>query len=86
MKVIVVQLGLYDFCNAENANRIMESSHKNEIYSIMQNVIEFSKMWMNKSKVGLHSLLRYGLVSVNIEFAKERHLNKVCKIKVEFNF
>ncbi len=55
MKVIVVQLGVYDFCNADNANRTMESSHKNEMYNIMKNVIEFGKMWMNKSKVGLHT-------------------------------
>ncbi len=40
-------LGPYDFRDAENADGIAESSHKNGIYSLMQNVTEFVKVWMN---------------------------------------
>ncbi len=40
------------FLNVENMDRITDSSHKNWIYSIMQNVMEFAKFWMDTSKVG----------------------------------
>ncbi len=40
-------LGPYDFRDAENADGIVESSHKNGIYSLTQNVTEFVKVWMN---------------------------------------
>ncbi len=40
-------LGPYDFCDAENADGIAESSHKNGIYSLTWNVTEFVKVWMN---------------------------------------
>ncbi len=36
-------LGHYDFCDAENMDGIMESTHKNRIYCIKQNVMEFAK-------------------------------------------
>lgn len=45
----------YDFHDAENAERIMESSNKNGVYCITQNVVEFAKFWMDKLKVGQHS-------------------------------
>ncbi len=37
----------YDFRDAENADGIAESSPKNWIYSLMQNVTECVKVWMN---------------------------------------
>lgn len=40
--------GPYDFCDVD---RIIESSHKNRIYSIIQNVMEFDTFWINKLKV-----------------------------------
>ncbi len=40
-------VGPYDFHDAENTDRIAESSHKNGIYSLMRNVTEFVKVWMN---------------------------------------
>ncbi len=40
-------LGPYDFRDAENVDRIAESSHKNGIYSLTRNVMEFVKVWMN---------------------------------------
>ncbi len=40
-------VGPYDFHDAENADGISESSHKNGIYSLMRNVTEFVKVWMN---------------------------------------
>ncbi len=40
-------VGPYDFHDAENADGIAESSHKNGIYSLTQNVTEFVKVWMN---------------------------------------
>ncbi len=40
-------LGPYDFRNAESADGIVESSHKNRIYSLTRNVTEFIKVWMN---------------------------------------
>jgi len=40
-------LGPYDFRNAQSADRIAESSHKNRIYSLTRNVTEFIKVWMN---------------------------------------
>ncbi len=43
----VSQLGLYDFRNAENADGIAESSHKNGIYSLTRKVTEFVKVWIN---------------------------------------
>ncbi len=36
-------VGPYDFQILENMDGITESSHKNGIYCIMQNVIEFTK-------------------------------------------
>ncbi len=51
----LIRLGLYDFRNAENADGIAESSHKNGIYSLTRNVIEFVKVWMNSSKVGYYT-------------------------------
>ncbi len=41
------QVGPYDFRDAENADGITESSHKNGIYSLPLNVTEFVKVWMN---------------------------------------
>ncbi len=40
-------LGPYDFRDAENADGIAESSHKNRIYSLTWNVMEFVKVWIN---------------------------------------
>ncbi len=40
-------VGPYDFRDAENADGIAESSHKNGIYSLMWNVTEFVKVRMN---------------------------------------
>ncbi len=40
-------VGPYDFRDAENADGIAESSHKNGIYSLMRNVAEFVRVWMN---------------------------------------
>ncbi len=37
-------LGPYDFRDAENADGITESSHKNRIYSLTRNVTEFVKV------------------------------------------
>ncbi len=37
----------YDFRDAENADGIAESSHKNGIYSLARNVTEFVKVWIN---------------------------------------
>ncbi len=37
----------YDFLDAENADGIAESSHKNGTYSLVRNVTEFVKVWMN---------------------------------------
>ncbi len=51
----LIRLGLYDFRNAENADGIAESSHKNGIYSLTRNVMEFVKVWMNSSKVGYYT-------------------------------
>ncbi len=34
---------------------IAESSHKNGIYCITQNVMEFSNFWMDKSKIGQYT-------------------------------
>ncbi len=34
----------YDFHDAENADGISESSHKNRIYSVTRNVMEFAKV------------------------------------------
>ncbi len=34
----------YDFRDAENADGISESSHKNRIYSVTRNVMEFAKV------------------------------------------
>ncbi len=45
-------VGPYDFRDAENADGIAESSHRNGIYSLTRNVTEFVKVWMNESKVG----------------------------------
>ncbi len=42
-------------CDAENMDEIAESSHKNGIYCKTQNVIEFAKFWMDKSKVAQYS-------------------------------
>ncbi len=39
-------IGPYDFRDAENVDRITESSHKNRIYSLMRNITEFVKVWM----------------------------------------
>ncbi len=40
-------LALYDLCNAENITRMTESSHKNVIYSITQNVTNFVHFIIN---------------------------------------
>ncbi len=40
-------LGPYDFRDAENADGIAESSHKNGIYHLTHNVKEFVKVWKN---------------------------------------
>ncbi len=40
-------IGPYDFRDAENADGIAESSHKNGIYSLTRNVTEFVKVWKN---------------------------------------
>ncbi len=40
-------VGPYDFCDAENVDRFVESSHKNGIYSLTWNVTECVKVWMN---------------------------------------
>ncbi len=58
--------GPYDLCDAE-------SSHKNRIYWITQNVTDINKFCMYTSKVGQYKM-RYGLVSVNIKLQKY-HLN-----------
>ncbi len=42
-----MNIGPYDFHYAENADGIAESSHKNRIYSLTQNVTECVKVWMN---------------------------------------
>ncbi len=44
---VMTQLGPYDFRDAENAEGIAESSHKNGIYSLTRNVTEFVKVWIN---------------------------------------
>ncbi len=41
----------YDFCDVENVDWIVESSHKNGIYCITRSVTEFAKFWMDTSKV-----------------------------------
>ncbi len=38
-------MGSYDFRDAENADGITESSHKNGIYSLMRNITECVKVW-----------------------------------------
>ncbi len=43
----LANIGPYYFPNAENTDRIAESSHKNRIYSLMRNVTEFVKVWIN---------------------------------------
>ncbi len=48
-------LGPYDFCDTENADGIVESSHKNGIYCITQKVTEIAKIWINKSKAGQYT-------------------------------
>ncbi len=40
------------FPRCKNMDGIVESSHKNAIYCITQNVIEFGHFLMDKSKVG----------------------------------
>ncbi len=74
-------LGPYDFHDAENTDGIVESSHKNGIYSLMQNVTEFSQsleeliksMSLNENKS------RYGLESVNIKPQKDYlNMNPAC--------
>ncbi len=40
-------LGPYDFHDAENADGIVEPSHKNGIYSLTWNNPECVKVWMN---------------------------------------
>ncbi len=69
-------VGPYDIHDAENADGIMESSNKNLICCIAQNVAECAKFWMDKLKVSQHSSIkmRYGLVSVNIKL-KINYLN-----------
>ncbi len=66
-------LGPYDFHDAENADRIAESSQKNDIYCITWYVTEFSQFWMNKPRVGQLNWIRlwYGLGSVNIKPQKK---------------
>ncbi len=49
-------VGSKNFHHAENTDGIAESSHKNGIYSITYNVMEFVKVCMNLSKVGYRSL------------------------------
>ncbi len=41
------EVGPYDFRDAEKADGIAESSHKNRSYSLMRNVTQFVKFWMN---------------------------------------
>ncbi len=43
-----------DFCDAENADEIAESSHKNKIYCITLNVTEFAKFWIKSRSVPLN--------------------------------
>ncbi len=45
--IVLTIVGQYDFRDAENADGIAESSHKNGIYSLTRNVTEFVKVWMN---------------------------------------
>ncbi len=45
--IVLTIVGPYDFRDAESADGIAESSHKNVIYSLMRNVTEFVKVWMN---------------------------------------
>ncbi len=40
-------LGPYDLSDVENVDGMAESSHKNGIYCITQNITEFAKFWMN---------------------------------------
>ncbi len=47
LQISTLILGPYDFRDAENADGITESSHKNGIYSLTRNVMEFVKVWMN---------------------------------------
>ncbi len=47
-----IDVGPFDFRDAENVDGIVESSHKNGIYSLTRNVTECVKVWMNQSKVG----------------------------------
>ncbi len=48
---MVTNIGPYVFRDAENADGISDSSHKNKIYCIERNVAEFAKFRMDTSKV-----------------------------------
>ncbi len=56
----------YEFHDAQNINRIAESSPKNWIYCISLNITEFAKLRIDKSRVGQYTEMKtqYGLVSV----------------------
>lgn len=53
--ILLASVGPYDFRVVENADRIVESCHKNEIYCITQNVTGFAKFWKDTSKVGQYT-------------------------------
>ncbi len=44
------EVGLHSYGLHENTDRMAESIHKNGIYSIAQNAMEFVKFWMNKRR------------------------------------
>ncbi len=64
-------LGTYDFHD-------VESHHKNGIYCITFNVMEFGKSWMNKSKA-VHEI-DYMDLSVNIKAKKDCYLNLSLRV------
>ncbi len=47
---LLLTIGPNDFSDAENADRIVESSHKNGIYCITRNVTEFAQFWMDTTR------------------------------------
>jgi len=55
MRSVTPEQGPYESHNVENADTIMESSHKNGIYSRTRNGTESDKLWMIKSRVGLYT-------------------------------
>ncbi len=76
-------VGPYDFHDAENVDRIVESSPKNGIYCITRNITEFAKFRIDKSRVGQYTEMKtqYGLVSVNIKLQKcHLNMNPACSV------